>query len=84
MIRIVRNASGQKVRLFIPDVDATRRVGSWMKLHCGDTVIDEADPRHIGRVEAIINGTVTVRWHGTGWKSQVPMERVTKWTPTQS
>jgi len=53
-------------------------VGDWMKLRCGDTVT-ERDGRHTGRVEAIFgSATVRVRWHDTGWLSDLPLQDVVK------
>jgi hypothetical protein len=46
-------------------------------LRCGDTVADNDDPRHIGRVEAIRHGAFAlVRWHDTGWTSELPVVRL--------
>jgi len=54
-----------------------RRVGDWMRLSCGDLVADKNDPRHVGRVEAIISGaTVKVRWRDTGWISYLPLDHL--------
>ena len=33
-----------------------KRVSDWMKLACGDRVVERADVRHVGRVEAIARG----------------------------
>lgn len=50
---------------------------------CGDTVC-EIDGRHTGRVEAIIQSTVKVRW-ANGWISYLQpdeleiVERVKRW-----
>jgi hypothetical protein len=45
-------------------------VGDWMKLQCGDRVIEDGG-RHEGRVEQIRNSdVVTVRWLDTGWLSE--------------
>lgn len=45
-------------------------VGDWMKLRCGDRVI-ERDGRHVGRVEAIMNSAIVcIRWEDTGWLSE--------------
>jgi hypothetical protein len=55
------------------------RVGDWMKLNCGD-IVREKDGRHTGRVEAIGNFIVKVRWDDTGWFSWIhrdDLERVT-------
>ena len=56
----------------------SKRVSDWIKLHCGDRVIDVRDPRHDGRVEAVFNGvTVIVRWD-SGWKSEHPISNLRK------
>lgn len=39
-----------------------------MRFGCGD-LVREIDGRHVGRVSAIIDGTVVVRWLDTGWRS---------------
>ena len=45
-------------------------VGDWMKLRCGDDVI-ERDGRHVARVERITNSDVIlVRWRDTGWYTE--------------
>jgi len=47
------------------------------KLHTGDTVADIEDERHVGRVEAIRQGAFAiVKWHDTGWITEVPIERL--------
>jgi len=49
-----------------------------MKTHpeqvaCGDTVYDERDPRHIGRVIGFIRGgQVNVRFEETKWRGDIP------------
>jgi len=53
-----------------------RRVGDWMKLSTGDRVFDDRDPRHVGRVEAVIGGhTVVIKWDN-GWKSHLPLRHI--------
>lgn len=53
-------------------------VSDWMRLNCGDTVV-EIDGRHTGRVEAILNSAfVKVRWHDTGWISFIPLNDLVK------
>lgn len=63
-------------RLFIPERrERQTRVGSWMRLHCGDRVRDKHDERHEGRVDGITRfGTVIIKWDN-GWQSEVPLER---------
>ena len=57
----------------------TRRVGSWIKWHCGDRVFDENDPRWIGRIDAISNGVIAkVKWDNSEWISYVPLEKLRK------
>jgi len=59
---------------------ANRR-GDWMKLSCGDRVYNKADPRHIGRVEAIRHGSIAlVMWEETDWISRVPIHELVKTT----
>jgi len=39
------------------------RVGDWLPFACGDRVYCLDDPRHIGRVEAVMHGAYAlVRW----------------------
>lgn len=54
----------------------------YKRARAGDEVFDEADPRHVGRIE-IINGvgpyrelaSATIRWNDTGWISErVPLK----------
>jgi hypothetical protein len=53
-------------------------VGDWMRLRCGDRVV-ELDGRHVGRVEAIHHGAwVKVRWLETSWVSMLPLGAVRK------
>jgi hypothetical protein len=66
----------------ITPAPTSRRVGSWIKVHTGDRVYDVADPRHVGRVEAVLNGgTVVVKWPTAGRRhsrfaiSKKPMEQ---------
>jgi|KBSMisStaDraftv2_1062788.scaffolds.fasta_scaffold305973_4 hypothetical protein len=54
------------------------RRGDWMKLNCGDTVHDRADPRHTGRVNSIHRGAARVEWNETGWTSEVPVHHLKK------
>ena len=54
------------------------RVDSWTKLNTGDRVT-EIDGRHVGRVEAIHHGAlVRVKWEGTGWISDIPLDRLVR------
>ena len=52
-----------------------RHAGDWLKLadgavtSCGLKVFDEADPRHIGRIESISGSRAKVRWLKGGWVS---------------
>lgn len=43
---------------------------SSIKFRCGDRVQLKHDPRHIGVVQAIVNGIVHVKWLETTWKSE--------------
>lgn len=67
-----RRFSAERVREARPD-------GYWKRARCGDEVFDEADPRHVGKIEIVHNRQVTncssatVRWTETGWKSAVPL-----------
>jgi hypothetical protein len=57
----------------------SRQRGDWMRLSCGDLVSHKNDPRHVGRVEAIITGyTVKVRWQDTGWISDEPLRDLSR------
>lgn len=40
-----------------------------IKFHAGDWVRLKADPRHYGRVFAVIRGRVRVKWEETNWVS---------------
>jgi hypothetical protein len=53
-------------------------VSDWMRLNCGDLVV-EHDGRHIGRVEAIHNSSqVKVRWLDTRWISFYQLDELRK------
>jgi len=55
----------------------SRCVGDWIKFRCGDRVYDEADERHVGKVESITNAhLVKVRWEETDWVSYVPISKL--------
>jgi hypothetical protein len=64
------------------------RVNDWMKLNCGDFVVERdthdqhgRDGRHVGRVEAVHHGAfVKVRWLDTGWISELRLGDVRKLT----
>jgi len=50
-----------------------------VRFHCGDTVCDVHDPVHVGRLEAVRHSSVAkIRWHGTGWVSEIPLGRLRK------
>jgi hypothetical protein len=52
------------------------RVDSWIKLNCGD-LVTERGGRHVGRVEAIIDGaTVRVRWLESRWLTDLELADV--------
>jgi hypothetical protein len=55
-----------------------RRVGDWIKLKCGDRVLDVRDPRHDGRVVAVNNGVIAVVKWDNGWKSEHPVSNLRK------
>ena len=55
-----------------PMIGNVLRVGSWMKIHCGDKVYDKREPRHVGTVIAIQGGMVKVRW-SNGWLSYIAL-----------
>jgi len=65
-----------------PRVSSSRvRVADWIGFDCGD-VVREIGGRHTGRVEAIFDGaTIRVRWHETGWTSDLPRDQIEKVTP---
>ncbi|MBO0718952.1 MAG: hypothetical protein J2P55_16700 [Rhizobiales bacterium] len=51
------------------------RLGDGTVARLGRDVYDVADPRHIGvlvAIESSVRGIV--RWHDTGWKSNVPLD----------
>jgi len=59
-----------------------RKVGDWMNLQTGDTVVDLDDERHEGRVDSVRSGYwVTVIWTETGWCSEVPLRRLRRLNP---
>jgi len=46
------------------------RVSDWLKFKVGHEVWDQADPRHVGRIDRIHWGhTADITWNETGWKS---------------
>jgi hypothetical protein len=54
----------------------TRQRGDWMRLRCGDRVADVTDIRHVGCVDAILQGSdVKVTWDN-GWVSYVRLDRL--------
>jgi hypothetical protein len=55
----------------------TIRVDDWMKLGCGDQVT-ELEGRHVGRVEAIADYIVKIKWLDTGWISHLPRNEVVR------
>jgi hypothetical protein len=55
-----------------------RRVSDWIKLKCGDRVLDVRDPRHDGRVVAVQNGVVAVVKWDNGWKSEHSISNLCK------
>lgn len=51
--------------------------------HVGDRVYDYPDPRHIGRVNAIIGGCLAVvAWEETDWRSELAVKRLRHVEPT--
>lgn len=50
-------------------------------LRLGTKVYDKADPRHIGRIDAIHwSSTADITWEDTGWKSLgVPLHDLRKY-----
>jgi hypothetical protein len=57
-----------------------RRVGDWLGFNCGDKVYREANPRHVGRIEAIRNSAYAkVRWDDHDWiEMDVPIRDLVK------
>lgn len=54
---------------------------SWMKMQTGDRVIDLEDPRHEGRVDAILQGSdVKVTWDN-GWISYIRLRQLKRTNP---
>jgi hypothetical protein len=59
-----------------PQTGNVLRVGTWMAFRCGDKVRSKSDARHVGTVEAIINGSIVkIRW-SNGWLSYIPLADV--------
>jgi hypothetical protein len=59
-------------------------IGDWMRLRCGDLVSAIDDPRHVGRVEAIFNGSsVKLRWQETGWISYLALDEIERFRKGQ-
>lgn len=54
----------------------TVRVGDWIRFHCGDYVYDEADERHIGRIEAILSTCLAKVRFDNDWISYIPLSRL--------
>lgn len=53
------------------------RVSDWIGVNCGDLIEEKGNPRHIGRVQAVISGiNVKVRWLGTNWVSVLDLSEV--------
>ena len=60
-----------RLELGLPEVPSRSglRAGDWLAFGCGDRV-REKEGRHVGRVEAVISGTlVRVKWEN-GWISE--------------
>jgi len=56
----------------------THRVDDWIKLNWGDRVHRRDNPRHTGRVDAIIHGAYArVRWDN-GWREDVPLDEIVR------
>jgi len=52
------------------------RVDSWIGLNCGN-LVRERDGRHVGRVEAIIDGAIVrVRWLESRWLTDLELRDV--------
>ena len=51
------------------DRGAGLRTADHLPFHCGDKITTIDDPRHIGRVDAIIEGRANITWE-SGWKSR--------------
>jgi hypothetical protein len=50
---------------------------SWVGIGCGDLVRTTDDPRHIGRVQAVLwSNTVRIKWLDNGWLSDLPLADV--------
>ena len=45
-------------------------------IRTGMRVYDIADPRHVGRIEAVVWDAILVKWIDTGWLSYVPRENL--------
>lgn len=55
---------------------------NWIKVYCGDIVVDRRDPRHEGRVEAVIQGAYArVRWTENQWLSDIPLRHIQRVQP---
>jgi hypothetical protein len=49
-------------------------------LHCGDTVYEKENPRHVGKVLSIHWGDAKVKWEN-GWIGELPVHDLKKiWT----
>lgn len=65
-----------------PQARRSLRVDTWIGFDCGDKVYRTEDPRHIGRVEAIISGVnAKIRWDETGWMEYVELAEMEKVRP---
>jgi hypothetical protein len=47
-------------------------------LKTGDYVYDQCDPRHVGRIVAIFNHVVRVRWITNPWTTDLHISNVRK------
>ena len=53
------------------------RVDDWIKFDCGDRVHRADDPRHVGRVQAILHGYYArVKWDDLGWLEDVLLDEL--------
>lgn len=59
------------------------RCGDVIPFHCGDRVCDEQDPRHEGRLDAVVQGAfASVTWVETGWRTVgIPVGRLRRVEP---
>jgi hypothetical protein len=54
-------------------------VSDWIRIRCGNKVCDKENPRHVGVVIAVINGSIVrIKWEETGWYSDLVLRDVEK------